>query len=48
MDNHTKSDETLTHFQCHACKMWWTIGDFYKYVIKEVFCPWCGAKGGIQ
>ena len=25
--NHKFSVESLVHYQCQACKQWWTIGD---------------------
>lgn len=35
------SIEQLHHFNCGACKKWWSIGDAEKQK-KEWFCPWCG------
>jgi len=34
------SEEVLTHFNCDACKKWWSVGDWTKK--EKMFCPHCG------
>lgn len=43
---HKTSTERLVHFQCVACKKWWSIGDAPK-AKKKWFCPWCGAQSTV-
>lgn len=39
----SKSMEELWHFNCGACKKWWSIGDAPADK-KEWWCPWCGQR----
>ncbi len=45
---HFVSIEKLSHFRCGSCDKWWSIGDFDKTKIKELFCPWCGLKSSVR
>lgn len=45
---HALSIEKLSHFRCGTCNKWWSIGDFDKTKIKELFCPWCGIKSKVK
>lgn len=40
--HHTYSLETLVHYQCGACKQWWTIGD--DRAGRCLSCPGCGHR----
>lgn len=43
----TRSEETLSHFQCGQCEKWWAIGD--APTTKDTwFCPWCGQEQEIE
>jgi len=47
-NKHIVSIEKLHHFRCGVCDKWWSIGDFNKTKVKELFCPWCGVKRNIN
>ena len=36
------SIESLWHYRCGACNLWWTIGDPPEAARINVFCPHCG------
>jgi hypothetical protein len=45
------SIEQLHHFNCCACKRWWSIGDANMIVPadkQEWYCPWCGHKQKVE
>lgn len=48
---HTYSMETIIHFSCGQCHLWWSIADISSLcprVMNTVTCPHCGALGDLQ
>ena len=43
------SKETLWHFTCDHCHLWWSFASSDDYAPKrKVFCPHCGIKNEID
>ena len=41
--------ETLWHFTCDHCHLWWSFASSDNYVPKrQIFCPHCGVKNEIE
>ena len=36
--------ETILHFTCNMCKLWWSIAVMDDWRPKKMFCPHCGLK----
>ena len=43
------SKETLWHFTCDYCKLWWSFASTDGYIPqKSLFCPHCGKENVIE
>ena len=41
--------ETIWHFTCDFCKLWWSFASSDEFQPKEnIFCPHCGKKNKID
>jgi len=36
------SKETLYHFSCPECKLWWSVANTDDWKPKRMYCPHCG------
>jgi len=43
------SKETIWHFTCDFCKLWWSFASSDEFQPKKnIFCPHCGKKNEID
>jgi hypothetical protein len=47
-NTHSFSKETIWHFVCDSCKLWWSIASSDDWNPKQLYCPHCGIKNAIE